>query len=273
MKTIVQTLDEIIAQLSPLNVDWQDETAQRVIEQLNTLPIKNDYTVEDLQSLLDKHYGDALLIFRLFLALSKDQFEGLLPGQLGIKRYMADKAGFSEKLVSLGLLEAMRSEINRPSKWSDVLVERLRSGRGSAVSGQRRGRQLEDFAENIVEGVFGRHYDARCTFLGQRKAEAKCDFAIPSKLAPRILIEVKAYAATGSKMTDVIGDIEQIIKAKRSDTAFLLLTDGVTWQQRKSDLRKIVGFQNEGNITRIYTYAMGQQLEADLRQLKEECGL
>jgi hypothetical protein len=87
------------------------------------------------------------------------------------------------------------------------------------------------------------------------------------------LIEAKGYGATGSKMTDIIGDIEKIIAAKRPDTAFLFFTDGVTWKQRRSDLRKIVEYQNHGDITRIYTYAMAEAFEADLRQLKNECGL
>ncbi len=74
-------------------------------------------------------------------------------------------------------------------------------------------------------------------------------------------------------MTDIIGDIEQIIAAKRSDTAFLFFTDGLTWNQRKSDLRKIVEYQNSGDITRIYTFAMASQFKADLRRLKQEYGL
>jgi len=84
------------------------------------------------------------------------------------------------------------------------------------------------------------------------------------------LIEAKGYGATGSKMTDIIGDIEKIIAAKRADTAFLFLTDGLTWRERKSDLRKIVEYQNSGDITRIYTYAMVDRFEADLRKLKAE---
>lgn len=63
------------------------------------------------------------------------------------------------------------------------------------------------------------------------------------------------------------------INAKRPDTAFLLFTDGLTWKQRKSDLRKLIEFQNSGDITRIYTHAMAEQFERDLRQLKSEYGL
>lgn len=173
----------------------------------------------------------------------------------------------------MGLLEAIALNIDRKPKWSDVLVERLRSGRGSAITGQKRGRGVEDLAESTIRSVFGAAYDKRCSFVGARNKSAKCDFAIPGKSNPRIVVESKGYGATGSKMTDVIGDIEKIIQAKRSDTAFLFFTDGLTWNQRKADLRKIVGYQNAGDITRIYTSSMARQFAIDLAQLKTDYAL
>ena len=274
MEVIAQKLDDIVSSLQPLVVEWKDETAHRVIDRLTHFPVKNAYTVADVKTLLDEDFDDAILIFRLFMGLSKDQFVSFLSGIRGkkgirVKGYRADPESFLEDLLSTGLLEAVAEEANRKPHWSHVLVERLRSGRGSAISGQKRGRGVEDFAEAIVRRVFGSTFDMRCTFTGP-KEKAKCDFAIPSKSSPRIVIESKGYGATGSKMSDVIGDIEQIIRAKRPDTALLFFTDGMTWKQRKSDLRKIVEFQNSGGITRIYTYAMADQFEADLRQLKDE---
>ncbi len=109
--------------------------------------------------------------------------------------------------------------------------------------------------------------------LRPRGTTAKCDFAIPSKTAARILIEAKGYGATGSKMSDILGDIHTIIGAKCADTALLFFTDGLTWKERQSDLRKLVALQNNGEITRIYTYAMADQFEMDLNQLKSESGL
>jgi hypothetical protein len=278
MQVVAQKIEEIIANLQPLTVDWKDEVAHRVIEKIETIPGKNAYTDADVAAILDRHFNDGLLICRLFLGLSADQFKGMLAGGLGdggagITRYRNDRAGFLEALLSLGLLETMAAEANRPTRWSDTLVERLRSGRGSAISGQRRGRGVEEFAEAVVRRVFGDVFSVRCTFTGARGKPAKCDIAIPSRAAPRILVESKGYGATGSKMTDVIGDIEKIIAAKRADTAFLFFTDGVTWKQRQSDLRKIVEYQNHGDITRIYTYAMADAFEADLRQLKQEYSL
>ena len=275
MEVIVQKLDDIVDSLRPLTVEWKDDTARRVIDRLMAIPMKKAYTTEDVKALLDDNFDDGILICRLFLGISKDQFVSVLRGirgdaGIGVKSYRADQAGFIEAVLSTGLLEAMAEEANRKPHWSDVLVERLRSGRGSAISGQKRGRDVEDFAEAIVTKVFGKDFQLRCTFKGPRGQDAKCDFAIPSKSAARILIESKGYGATGSKMTDILGDIRTIIAAKRPDTAFLFFTDGLTWKQRKSDLRKIVEFQNTGDITRIYTYAMADQFEKDLRQLKAE---
>jgi DpnII restriction endonuclease. len=275
MEFFAQTIDDIIASLKPLIVDWKDETACRVIDRLENLPVKNAYTKEDVNMLLDENFDDGLLICRLFLGISKDQLVSVLRGTrgdegIGVKSYHAKPDAFIEDLLSTGLLKAMAEEVNRKPRWCNVLIERLRSGRGSAIAGQRRGRGVEDFAEAIVTKVFGKNFQTRCTFNGPRRQVAKCDFAIPSKSAPRILIESKGYGATGSKMTDILGDIRTIIATKRPDTSLLFFTDGLTWKQRKSDLRKIVEFQNNGDITRIYTYAMADQFEADLRQFKIE---
>lgn len=278
MRVVAQRLEDILGALQPLKVEWQDDVARRVIARLEKFPRKKVYSAADIQGILDLNFDDGLLICRLFLALSKDDFTAALRGALGgagsgIKRYRADKSRFVGGLVNLGLIEAMALNTDRKPKWSDVLVERLRSGRGSAISGQKRGRGVEDFAESVVRAVFGNNYGKRCTFTGSRNRTAKCDFAVPSKANPQIVIEAKGYGATGSKMTDVIGDIEKIIEAKRADTAFLFFTDGLTWNQRKSDLRKIVEYQNAGDITRIYTSSMGDQFKADLEQLKLEYGL
>lgn len=278
MRVVAQQLSDILDSLQALKVDWQDEVARRVITRVEAIPIKKKYAAADVQALLDKDFDDGLLICRLFLALSKDEFNGALRNAFGgssagVTCYRADPDRYVRMLAGLGLLNAMVRCANRTPKWSDVLVERLRSGRGSAISGQKRGRGVEDFAQAVVAKVFGDNFDKRCTFSGARGHRAKCDFAVPSRTNPRIVVEAKGYAATGSKMTDVIGDIEKIIAAKRADTALLFFTDGMTWHQRKNDLRTIVAYQNAGDITRIYTSRMARQFEVDLRQLKSEYGL
>jgi len=125
-----------------------------------------------------------------------------------------------------------------------------------------------------VGDVFGEAYDARCRFVGASGTRTeKPDFAIPSKGDARILIEVKAYGATGSKQTDILGDIRRIVDEKRNDTHLLLVTDGTTWKARVNDLRKLVEMQNTGRITRIYTQSMAEELRHDLRQFRRDHGL
>lgn len=279
MRIVDQTLEELLASLSPLDVEWMDETAASTIARLTALDHKPEYGSADIQALFVEDFEEGLLCVRLFLGLSADQMRSALNGELGAggigrKRFDADRAAYLEALTRLGLPEKMAATVNHKPVWSDILVERLRSGRGSAISGQRRGRGLEDFVEGLVKEVFGEgRYQARGTFVGEQAKTAKFDFAIPDKVRPRILLEVKGYGATGSKMTDVIGDLDAIIEAMRRDATLLFVTDGLTWKSRASDLRKIVERQNEGKIARIYTTAMREQFLDDLRILKRECGL
>jgi hypothetical protein len=279
MQVITQSLDELTQSLSPLDVDWMDTTAENVIAMLTAIPQKTTYAREDIGELLDKDFEGGILACRLFLGLSKDNIEAALkkqlePGGSGVTRFKKEREAFLDALVDLGLIERMEVMVNHQPVWSDILVERLRSGRGSAVSGIKRGRGLEDFAEELVKEVFGEgNYELRCNFTGKPGKQAKCDIAIPNKAAPRIVIESKAYGATGSKMTDIHGDVEAIIDNKRHDTAFLFVTDGLSWEARLSDLRKIVDRQIAGEITRIYTMQMRQEFLDDLKTLKQEMGL
>jgi hypothetical protein len=83
MEVVVQRLEDISASLRPLAVDWKDDTARRVIDILRDLPVKDLYTVRDVADLLDNNFDEGILICRLFLGLSKDQFVSLIKGVLG----------------------------------------------------------------------------------------------------------------------------------------------------------------------------------------------
>ncbi|WP_265593056.1 DpnII family type II restriction endonuclease [Verrucomicrobium sp. BvORR034] len=193
-------------------------------------------------------------------------------GGIGIKRYLADPPAYLKALNQMGLSDMMSMAVHQPLHWSDVLVERLKGGRGSAIKGQTRGRGMEDYVEGIVRSIFSdKKVAVRGRFTGAKgQSTEKADFAIPSLVDPLILIEVKAYGATGSKQTDVIGDIARIVGEKRPDTVLLLVTDGITWKQRPNDLRKLVELQNEGRIQRIYTKSMEEELKNDLESLRLE---
>lgn len=226
----------------------------------------------DIEQLLREDFDASLNAFRLFLDKSKDELETQLraifpedirPTRAGFAKAPAD---FVSSFLKTGIAERVREVVSKPVSWIDVMAERLKAGRGSAIKGQRRGRALEDSVEESVRSVYGvGNYDVRCSFLGKDgTSTAKCDFAIPARANPNILIEVKAFGATGSKQTNVIGDARAIRDQKRHDTTFIVVTDGVTWHARTSDLKELVKMQNAGDIYRIYTKNMEEVLLTDL---------
>lgn len=276
MERVEQTITDITGALSTLEAPWQDEHAAKVITLIQEIQIAPEFGAGDIGGLFDKGFDAAFTACQLFLGVSKDEFQDRLgallgPGKIGAKSFKVDRPAYLDALGKLGVPAAMTAAVNLKPVWSDILIERLRSGRGKAIKGQKRGRGLENFTEELVREVFGEGgYEARCSFTGFNGKIGKCDFVIPDRRGQRILIEAKGYGATGSKMTDVVGDVNRIIDAKRPDTPFMLVTDGITWMRRLADLNKLVQLQNGGQITRIYTTKMAAQFKQDLETLKAE---
>lgn len=281
MKRHKQKKQDLIKQLGEVRTDWKDDFTIKFLDFLSLVPDKDELNKESIKLILSKDFNHAILFFRLINEHSKDEFTIILrslfidfPKGCGKTSFKDNPDKYVDKLIEYGLVSTYSRIISKNFTWKDILMERLKGGRGSAIKGQTRGRNLEDFVEGYIKEVYSKRYDAKVSFIGKDgKKKAKADFCIPSKDQPQIIIEVKAYGATGSKQSDVIGDIEKITKEKRNDTYFLLITDGVTWLSRMKDFERLINFQNEGLIYRIYTQKMGKDLVADLLQLKNELGL
>lgn len=281
MKRIKQNLNEIEGKLQRVESDWEDETSHAIRREIiflkSLIEAGRKFDRDLILQLLNRDIDIYKTIFRLFLELSKDELNGRLKVSVGegtgIKAFKKNPQAFVDFFDSMNLVSVVYSQINKIWTWNDVLIERLKAGRGSAIRGQRRGRYGETETEKIIKKVFGDKYDKNCNFTGHFSQKAKAEFAIPNKNDPAILFEVKTYGATGSKQTDVIGDVEKIIKAKKDRTVFLFVTDGITWSERRSDMRKLIRFQNDGSILKIYTLSMLDELESDLIELKYEYGL
>lgn len=280
MRRYRQTTEEILESLSRIKTTWKDEHAATVIGLLKGIPEREEYSVDAIAALLEQDFDAGITTIRLLLELSRDEFsiefrELLGEGGIGITRFRSDRAAFLSTLDEMGVMDSLEALVNADLSWRDILIERLKTGRGSAIKGQKRGRFLEDRTEAVVDAVYSAvGYDVRCRFDGASGLSTeKADFAIPSRTDPRILIEVKAYGATGSKQTDVLGDIFRVVDEKRHDTNLLLVTDGISWKRRVNDLRRLVDMQNQGHITRIYTSSMFPDLEEDLIQLRSDHSL
>lgn len=278
MQRIKQDLKELLNQLQEIKTDWRDEHSERITDELKYLKgalESCEPTKKFLGILLDKNFRAYFDVFRFFLEMSKDEFHSVLKQnipQVSRTAFTKDPGPFLDCLVDkLKLDEAIIRHIRKDWGWDDIILERLKQGRGSAIKGQKRGRYLEDKIEEILKGIFPQ-FDSKCNFVGLNGQEAKAEFAIPTRSDPAIIFEAKAYGATGSKQTDVIGDIEKIVKVKKPSTDFLFVTDGTTWRERVSDLHKIVKLQNNGYILKIYTLSAMDELQKDLLTLKREHG-
>ena len=280
MKRHRQTKEELIPKLGEVLTDWKDEFAHNFISYLESFSIGSRVTTDQLKELLEKNYAAGITLFRLILEQSKDEFTETLKAIFFDNQYGYGKTafrknpiGYIEALEKYGLQKSLNELTSREYTWKEIIQERLKMGRGSAIKGQKRGKNLEDFVELLVQQVFD-EFEIRKSFIGANGlSTAKADFCIPSTQHPSIVIEVKAYGATGSKQSDVIGDVRKIIDEKRSDTFFFLVTDGVTWTARMRDFERLIEFQHLGDIYRIYTQQMKEELLSDLKQIKSELNL
>ena len=280
MQRHTQTKEELISRLSEVQTEWKDDFAVSFVGYLNRINDGEKFTKATLIDLLRANFDEAILLFRLVLVQSKDEFNKTIraifydsPKGSGKSSFKQNPEEYARRLVEYGLLDAINNLNAKTYTWKDIIQERLMMGRGSAIKGQTRGKNLEDFVEELVRQVF-ENYEVRKSFVGATGlSTAKADFCIPSTQHPSIVIEVKAYGATGSKQSDVIGDASKIIDEKRDDTYFIMVTDGVTWTDRLRDFERLVEFQNLGKIYRIYTQKMREELLSDFEQLRKELGL
>ncbi|MDD1722641.1 MAG: hypothetical protein LUQ15_04035 [Methanothrix sp.] len=77
----------------------------------------------------------------------------------------------------------------------------------------------------------------------------------------------KGYEATGSKLTDVLGDILKVLGTKDEDAHYFFVTDGIGWYRRLSDLKKIVEYHQRGDIEMIYTTSTLPELKEAIRRI------
>lgn len=275
-----QSKEELIPQLGEVLTDWRDDFAQTFVSYLADFNTGSLVTIDDVKGLLEKNFDAGITLFRLILEQSKDEFTETLKALFydnenghGKTSFKKNPDEYAKTLVDFGLLESINQLMSRKYTWKEIVQERLKMGRGSAIKGQRRGKYLEDFVETLIKQVFNQ-FEIRKSFIGANGlSTVKADFCIPSTKHPSIVIEVKAYGATGSKQSDVIGDVRKIIHEKRSDTYFFLVTDGVTWTARMRDFERLLAYQNLGDIYRIYTQKMQAEFLSDLMQIKSELNI
>ncbi len=278
------TLEKLLSELTELPAEWMDELAQKVVDQLRLSvgalrnldrPVSASDLAEQLQE------SDTFLdVARLFLGKGQEPVAHMLCAELAegsmtwtkLRRLAKlEPERMAEALAGIGMLDVIDEHLDRRWEVEDILIDRYKMSRGRAIAGQARGRGLEDEAQAVLEDE-GIPFERGVTFTGKKGETAKSDFAIPTKDHPKIVIECKGYEATGSKLTDFLGDVLKIVQAKDYHMYVFLVTDGRGWHNRVSDLRKIVEYHESGAVDMIYTKARLADLAADVKKIYESEG-
>lgn len=279
MKFTSITLGEILAEIEELPSSWMDETARMLVESI-------DETLKDLgdgRPALDnltqafKRQTTFLDVCRLFFGHSQETVAHMICDRLGGQRMGFDRLRklaqqepqrMAEVMDELGLPEIIEKHVQTQWTTKDILVERYKLSRGRAIAGQVRGRGLEDEVQKVLMEK-GIPFQRGVTFTGNKGQTAKCDFAIPSKDRPKIVVEAKGFEATGSKLTDFLGDVLKIGQAKEYHTYFFVVTDGRGWHNRQSDLKQLVRHHEEGLVDMVYTRARLHELGEHVKWIFE----
>lgn len=265
-------IEDLLSQFTELPADWRDATARRVVGSIGSSvdALRTLGRRVELRDLEDRLQADPAFLdtSRLLLGLGQEPAAHVLSAALGRESLTWTKlralavqapAELAAALVRAGLPEIIDKGLEKEWQLEDVLIERYRMSRGRAIAGQQRGRGLEDAVEEALRAA-DVPFVPRVTFVGKQGKMAKCDFAIPGRDSPKIVVEAKGFEATGSKLTDFLGDVLKIAQAKDYHMYFFLVTDGRGWQNRESDLRKLVQYQHEGLIDMIYPRRAFQEL-------------
>ncbi len=137
----------------------------------------------------------------------------------------------------------------------------------------QQGRDLDDIVEATVKSL-KLMYEPRTTITGRRGAKAPADMAIPGGGSDALIaIAIKGFDSTGSKLSDAVKEIGQMVEAAMPQQFIFAVVGGLGWHRRTSDLDRILKFWERNEIAGVYTAGQMDELEKALRDAALRLGL
>jgi DpnII restriction endonuclease len=125
-------------------------------------------------------------------------------------------------------------------------------GRAVAKQAAESGRKLEDQVEHVIKGV-GLTFVSRKSFTAKGGLGVSSDFCIPNRDNAVIVVAVKTFGSTGSKLTAAYDELNRMATSRRTSQYIFGIVDGVGWYRRAPDLRKIYKLWADDDIEGVYT--------------------
>lgn len=255
---------------------FESNVAERIRASVGRLRVvSRRATVAEVQDALCDDL-DFLDVSQLLLGKDDQAFREAISRELGQAlltrqqlQYLAvhDSQRVAEALQAIGVFEAIAQHVNREWSLEDVLIERYKATTAPQSWPEGRVPVLADFvAQELQEAQVA--YEENVLFVGSADKTARCDFAVPSGSHPKVVIEAKEFDKIGYRFDEYCDEVLTIVKAKQK--YFFLVTDGLGWHNRQSDLQKLVDYQNEGLIDMIYTRSTFSGLAADVKHIYEK---
>jgi len=224
-------------------------------------------TAEGVASLIIEN-PQWIRLLGLVVGLSQESLLVTLNQLFGTRSYRLAAARAVELVAALdelSLLERLEAERGRTYDYSDILLARYAS-RATAGRAIGRGRLLEDAVERVVLELHLPHH-MRTNFVGQGGRAAPCDLAIPAGgPEARIVVGIKGFNSTGSKLTDARREIEEMALVRKARQVVYAVVDGSGWANRRSDLRAIHRLWEQGEIDGLYTLNLLDRFRSDVAE-------
>ena len=269
---------DLISSLADLGrvVRESPELQARIRSLVEELRAAGEPSRASLVEFVERH-PDSVPVLSTVAGLSREMLKNQLRHRLGTSSWRklarTDPAALIDTLDGFGLIERLSEQMGRSWTFEDVLLERYLWSQRGASGAIGRGRGVEDQIETVVQGL-GLPMQLRTRFQGRGGASAPCDLAIPAGGdRAQIVVAMKGFNSTGSKLTDAVREIEAMADTRRPNQFVFAVIDGIGWKSRQADLRRIFELWDRHSIDGLYTLAHLERFESDLRSAAARLGI
>jgi hypothetical protein len=239
--------------------------------------IKNAADSLDALSIVDRTHLCAWVVARpkdaytlgLAVGLSQEKLKNLVRARFGTMSWAKAAKDDPDALIAwlddeFGLVAAVASQRARDYSFGDVLVARGTS-RQTAASAGTAGLLIEDEVEATVRDL-GLPYRMRGRFVGRNGETGPADLAIPDFEHAKITVACKGFDSTGSKLTAAVTEVQDMAGVRFADQYVFAVVDGIGWNARMGDFRRMFKLLEDGRIDGLYTLEDLPQFRVDLEQ-------
>lgn len=211
----------------------------------------------------------------LAVGLSQEKLKGVVKAQFGTEAWWRPAKADPDAFVAwmddeFDLVAALESQRRQEYTFGHVLAARGTS-RATATSAAVAGLLIEGRVETIVRSLL-LPYKMRGRFVGQNGNRGPADLVVPDFERAKITVACKGFDSTGSKLTAAVTEVQDMANVRYADQYVFAVVDGIGWNRRQGDFRRLFKLFEDGRIDGLYSLADLEQFRADLAKAAQRTG-